>query len=340
MARFLLVVAAAFGFLLTVGFANLLVPILHGVQFSIAKKATKPRRKAQGISWRASKKGIPTMGGLCIMLSTLLSVIAVRIGLAMVQPELINEQWVNQVDLAIFAAFAFGIIGICDDLTRVARNQPAGLPEFLKFMLQAVVVVVVLLIYGQHGYFSTATMMPVVGYFDFGDAFYPVSYAFTLFFVRSVEKSDGVDGLCTSCAFITLLALVMISVLFGSFEAAVVPAALAGALLAFLFWNFYPAKIALGSTGSLFLAGAMVGIAQGLNWPGLLWVLGLPYFAEGFFSLVQFVYYMCTGKRIFSAAPLHVLLAKKGWSQVGLSYLFSGISVMGVAFAMLFIRLG
>ncbi len=340
MARFLLVVAAAFGFLLTIGFANLLVPILHGVQLRKRKGHIKPKKKQQGISWRASKKGIPTMGGLCIMFATLLSVSAVRVGLAMAQPELVNEQWLNQVDLAIFAAFAFGLIGIVDDLTRVARNQPAGLPEFLKFMLQAVAVAMVLMLYGESGYLNTATMMPVVGYFDFGDAFYGISFVFTLFFVRSVEKTDGVDGLCTSCSFITLLSLVVISVTFGSFEAAIVPTALAGALLAFMFWNFYPAKIAMGSTGSLFLAGAMLGIAQGLNWPGLLWVLGLPYFAEGFFSLLQFVYYMFTGKRAFSAAPLHVLLAKKGWSPIGLIYLFSGISIMGVAFALLFIRLG
>ncbi len=312
MARFLLVAATAFGFLLTIGFANLLVPMLHGVQ----KRGQHPPQKGRfrGVSWRASKKGIPTMGGLCIVLACLLSVAAVGMGLGIGQAALISIDWTQQVRLAVITAFAFGVIGMLDDLTRVARNQPAGLPEFLKFVLQSVVVGFVLVMYQGNGYLSTATMMPVVGYFDFGSAFYPISFAFSLFFVRCVEKTDGIDGLCSSCAFISILGLVVFSVSFGSFEAAIFPCALAGSLLAFLFWNFHPAKIAMGNTGSLFLAGAMLGIAQGLNWPGLLWVMGLPYFIEGIFSLAQFLYYLFTGKRAFSSAPLHVLLAKKGWS--------------------------
>ncbi len=339
MARFLLIVATGFSFLLTIGFANLLVPVLHGV-YSKTKHIKPKRKQFRGISWRASKKGIPTMGGLCIMLASIFSVVCVSIGLEMGQPELVDIAWTQQVQLAVFTAFLFGSIGIADDLVRVARNQPAGLPEFLKFVLQSAAVGVTLLVYGENGYLNTAVTMPVVGYFDFGDAFYAVSFAFMLFFVRCVEKTDGVDGLCTSCSFITMLGLVVISVFFGSFEATVFPAALAGSLLAFMFWNFHPAKISMGSTGSLFLAGAMFGIAQGLNWPGLLWVMGLPYFIEGIFSLLQFVYYLFTGKTIFSAAPFHVFLGKRQWTEIGLIYLFSGISVMGVMFTFLFIRLG
>ncbi len=337
MARFLLIAATAFGFLLTIGLANLLVPALRGVQ--IGRKSAPEKKQFQGVSWRASKKGIPTMGGLCIIIACLVSVGAVGVGLSLGQSALIDIEWTQQITLAMLTAFAFAAIGFGDDFTRMVRNQPAGLPEFLKFVLQAVAVGFVLVLYGSEAGLSTTVFMPVVGYFDFGMAFYPLAFVFSLFFVRCVEKTDGVDGLCTSCAFITVLGLVIFSVVFGSFEAAIFPCALAGSLLAFLFWNFYPAKISLGGTGSLFVAGAMLGIVQGLNWPGLLWVLGLPYFIEGIFSLLQFVYYLFTGKRVFAAAPLHVLLGKKGWSEIGLIYLFSGISVLGVMFAMLLIRM-
>lgn len=338
MARFLLIVAAGFGFLLTVGLANLLVPVLCGARKWSAHFHKKKRFK--GASWRASKNGIPTMGGLCIILATILSVAGVGAGLSFGQIELVREDWLTQVNLAVSTAFLFAMIGFADDFIRIWRNQPAGLPEFLKFVLQSTVVGIALVLYGQNGYLSTATMMPIVGYFEFGDLFYLLSFVFTLFFVRSVEKTDGIDGMCTSCSFISVLGLLVLSVSFGCFEASIFPAALAGSLLAFLFWNFYPAKISMGSTGSLFLAGAMFGIAQGLNWPGLLWLLGLPYFVEGLFSLVQFVYYMFTGKRIFSNAPCHVFLAKKGWTPIGLIYLFSGISVLGVVFALMLVRLG
>ncbi|MFI3169305.1 MAG: phospho-N-acetylmuramoyl-pentapeptide-transferase [Faecalibacterium sp.] len=280
------------------------------------------------------------MGGLCILFATLLSVTVTIMGLTLGQSEFLQTDWTQQVRLAAITALLFAVIGAGDDITRIRRNQPAGLSEFIKFLLQSLAVGVVLVLYSVSGYLNTATVLPVVGYYDLGNAYYLVAYVFALFFVRCVEKTDGVDGLCTSCAFISVLGLLVLSVYFGSFEASIFPAALAGALLAFLFWNFHPAKISMGSTGSLFLAGAMFGIAQGLNWPGILWVLGLPYFIEGIFSLIQFICYLCTGKRIFSAAPLHVLLAKKGWSEFGLIYLFSGISVMGVVFTLLFIRLG
>lgn len=337
MERFLLVMGAGFGFLLTIAFANLLVPILHDVHKKV--DTTVPKRKQKGISWRASKKGIPTMGGLCILFACLLSVVALDVGLTIGESEIIITSWTQQVSFALLIAFLFASIGMLDDLTRVARNQPAGLPEFLKFVLQGIAVMLMLVLYGGAGLLSTTTILPVVGAVDMGDAFYCITFVFSLFFVRSVEKTDGLDGLCTSCAFITVLGLLVFSVYLDSFQSAIFPTVLAASVLAFLFWNFYPAKISLGSTGSLFLAGAMLGIAQGINWPGLLWVLGLPYFVEGLFSLLQFCYYLFTGKYAFSNAPFHVYLSKKGWSPSGLIYLFSGISVMGVVFALLMVRL-
>ncbi len=338
MERFLLIVATGFGFLITIGLANLIVPILFFAQKN--QPVQKAKRQHKGVSWRASKKGIPTMGGLCIVFASLLSIVAVDVGLNIGESEIIITSWTQQVTLTVMVAFMFGAIGMADDAIRMLRNQPAGLPEFVKFMLQAAAVGISLLLYWQYGYLSTATILPVFGYTDLGGVFYPLSYLFALFFVRSVDKTDGVDGLCSSCAFISVLGLLVFSVTLGSFEGAVFPAALAGSLLAFLFWNFYPAKISMGSTGSLFLAGAMLAMAQALNWPGLLWVIGLPYFIEGVFSLVQFVWYLCTGKHILAQTPLYALMMQKGWSQTGLIYLFSSVSVLGVMFAMLLVRMG
>ncbi len=330
MARFLLIVAAAFGFLLTIAFANLLVPV-----FRFAKN-----KRVQGVSWRAQKAGLPTMGGLCFVLASLLAIVIAQVGLALVEPEMLEADWTLRVQLAVASAFLFGAVGFVDDLVQLVRKQPAGLTALLKYLCEAAVTLIVMELFARCGMLSSEAIFPVVGYVNFGTLYYPVLFVFAMFLVHSISLTDRVEGLCISCSFVTLLGFATIAVLVNEFEAALFPSALAGCLVAFLLWNFYPAKIHMGSVGNLFLAGAIFGVWGTLNTPGLLLLFGIPYLIEGVFAWMQGVYYLIRRKKLFPAATLSGILFEKGWGATKICCAFGGISLASVLFVVLFMRLG
>jgi phospho-N-acetylmuramoyl-pentapeptide-transferase len=149
-------------------------------------------------------------------------------------------------------------------------------------------------------------------------------------FVNAVNLTDGADGLASCVTLPVALYYTAAAVCVGYAALGVYAAALAGGLCAFLFYNFYPAKVFMGDTGSLFLGGSVVGMAFALDLPLILLPAGIIYLAEALSDIVQVLYFKAThGKRIFRMAPLHHHFEMGGWSERKLCLVFGLISALG-----------
>jgi phospho-N-acetylmuramoyl-pentapeptide-transferase len=146
--------------------------------------------------------------------------------------------------------------------------------------------------------------------------------------VNAVNLTDGIDGLATGVTIPVALFYMAVSAWFGKNDLAILSAALTGGLAAFLLYNFHPAKVFMGDTGSLFLGGMVCGLAFALDIPLVLPVIGLVYVAEVLSDIIQVAYFKKThGKRFFRMAPLHHHLEMGGWSETKLFCVFSGLTL-------------
>ena len=155
--------------------------------------------------------------------------------------------------------------------------------------------------------------------------------------VRPMPGFSGIHAVCGT-AFAAMLGLMMLETRLGWFPLAVLPAALAGALLAFLLWNFPPAKLRPGSCGCLYLAGVLGCVPLCIGYAELSIPLALPFWAEGGMVLLQILYHRITGRPLFRAAPLHRWLEARGAGPVTVFYWLCALGVCGLALALAFVR--
>ena len=304
----------AFGVAAIVG--QLLIPLLRRL------KAGQSIR-TDGPTWHMSKQGTPTMGGIMFILA---------IGGACVAAgweELLAGNY-NHLYVFLFALI-FGVIGMIDDVQKLRHHANEGLTAAQKFLLQLAAAIVFTILMREKGYltpnlfipfFNTVIPLPWVVYMVFA-AFVMVGT------VNAVNITDGIDGLATGVTIPVALFYMAVSAWFGKHDLAVLAAALTGGLAAFLIYNFHPAKVFMGDTGSLFLGGMVCGLAFALDIPLIIPVVGLVYVAEVLSDIIQVAYFKKTkGKRFFRMAPLHHHLEMGGWSESKLFCVFSGITLV------------
>jgi phospho-N-acetylmuramoyl-pentapeptide-transferase len=144
-----------------------------------------------------------------------------------------------------------------------------------------------------------------------------------------VNLTDGVDGLCGSVTVPVMVFFAAAAIAMGKFEVALLPACLIGGLVGYLFYNWHPAKVFMGDTGSLFLGGIVCGLAFALNMPLILLLVGLVYIMETLSVILQVGYFKLThGKRIFKMAPIHHHFEMCGWREVKIVFVFSALSAV------------
>ena len=328
-----LLTAAAISFATTVAAGAVLLPFLRRVK---AGQVIRP----DGPSWHLTKAGTPTMGGLMFVLGT-----AVAIATAG-YPELRRGEYGH---IYMFAfAFIFGVIGFADDLLGLLKKRNLGLTAKMKFLLQLVVAVAFIALLRRYGYltpnlyvpfFNVIVSLPVSAYFVFA-AFVIVGT------VNAVNLTDGVDGLATGTTIPVVVCLAVIAYHWGEqfLSIGIYSAAVIGALFGFLVYNFNPAKIFMGDTGSLFLGGSVCALAFALDIPLILATLGVIYIVEALSVIIQVTYFKRSGgKRVFQMSPFHHHLEMGGWSGkkwsekelfalfTTISALFAVISFVGVA---------
>lgn len=325
MIRFALIVASTLGFVLTAALGNLMVPLL---------KALDPDRAPMeaGEPWGPLEDGVPTMGGLCLMVGTLAAVGVGWTAACVAQPELLGSEsrLTTRLMLALFGALLFGAVGAADDLIRLRRRQPLGLRPGTRLLLEAGAAALFVLVLAASGCMTTGLSAPGVGYVELGGAAGPLWGLELVALAESARTAGGADGVVCGTAFAAMLGLMTTLTVLGWFPLAVLPAALAGALMAFLLWNFPPAKVRSGSTGSLFLAGAVGCIPLCVGWPGLALPLALPWWLEGGMLALQIAAVRLKGRGLFRTAPLHRWLEQRGYSPAHIFYLLCGFGLCGL----------
>ena len=152
--------------------------------------------------------------------------------------------------------------------------------------------------------------------------------------VNAVNLTDGIDGLATGVTIPVALFYMAAAAWFGRTDLAVLSAALAGGLAAFLIYNFHPAKVFMGDTGSLFLGGAVAALAFAYDMPLILVTVGIMYIIEALSDIIQVGYFKLThGKRVFKMSPFHHHLEMGGWTghkwkEKQIVALFAGVTVL------------
>lgn len=333
MIRFALIVASVLGFALTAALGNLMVPLLRELERSLRGQAPDPKTEPQ----HEPLKPVPALGGLCLMVGTLAAVGVGWVAACAAQPSLLGSDGnlMTRLLIALAGALAFGGIGLADDLARVRSGYPngLGLRRGVRLGLEAAAAAAVLGLLALNGCLPGGLILPGKGYVSFAAA--PLLWGVLLVALAECGRvADGADGTVCGAAFAAMLGLMLLETQLGWFPLAVLPAALAGALMAFLLWNFPPAKLRPGKCGCLFLTGAIGCIPLCMGYAELAVPLALPFWAEGGMVLLQILSYRLTGRTLFRAAPLHRWLEKRGHGDVSIFCSLCALSVCGLALTM------
>ncbi|GAA6394568.1 Phospho-N-acetylmuramoyl-pentapeptide-transferase [uncultured Flavonifractor sp.] len=295
---------------------QILIPLLRRL------KAGQSIRE-DGPTWHMAKQGTPTMGGIMFILA---------IGVAVLTAGWEDLLRGSRNHLYVFLfALVFGIIGFIDDFQKLRHHANEGLTAGQKFLLQLAAAIVFTVLLRGSGYLTPNLYIPFLNVeLALPWVVYMVFAAFVMVgTVNAVNLTDGIDGLATGVTIPVALFYVGVSAWYGRDDLTVLSAALAGGLSAFLLYNFHPAKVFMGDTGSLFLGGMVCGLAFALNIPLVIPIIGLVYVAEVLSDIIQVVYFKKTGgKRFFRMAPLHHHLEMGGWSETKLFCVFSGLTLV------------
>lgn len=330
MVRISFLIAGLLAFAVTAVSGFIFIPWLKKVKFGQTIKEIGP-------TWHQTKQGTPTMGGLMFYLGSFMGMCA---GLSLITNQLKQVSgisYTNQIFsmcISMATALAFGIIGFVDDYIKVVKKRNLGLKA--RYKIAGQIVVTGLFLYGQYyiGHISTYIKIPFIQGFDLGYFYYPIAFLGIIFMVNAVNLTDGIDGLCSSVSFMTALGFMMISAAYGYYTNAVFAVAIAGACAGFLVWNFYPAKVFMGDTGSMFLGGAVVAMAWAVNRPEILLFMGIIYTCEALSVVIQVSYFKIThGKRIFKMSPIHHHFEMSGWSEVKIVSVFTAVRTVFAALA-------
>ena len=284
-----------------------------------AMKAGQSIREV-GPKWHSSKAGTPAMGGLIFILTALIGVAGM--GLAF-------GDWTSALIFAF--ALIFGAIGFLDDYKKVKKRQNEGLTAPQKFMLQLAASALYLYILYRIGHLSSSLWIPFteIRWTIPIWVYIPFAVFVIVGTVNAVNLTDGIDGLATGVTMPVMIFFLVTAIALKKAELGIFPAALLGGLAGFLCYNFHPAKTFMGDTGSLFLGGAVCGMAFALDMPLILVLVGLIYIIETLSVIIQTTYFKAThGKRVFKMAPIHHHFEMCGWSEVKIWVVFVSVSVV------------
>ena len=292
---------------------HFLLPVLHALKAGASIREIGP-------TWHNNKTGTPIMGGLMFIFASILCLVG---------------NLPSMTDYSVFfvlvLALCFGFIGFLDDFTKVRHHRNLGLTSMQKAMLQMAVSAVFLYTMYKAGAMDTHLYIPF-----WNKTFYlhPIVYIFFAMFVmvgcvNSVNLTDGVDGLSSSVTLPVMVFFTAASIALGKYDLALLPASLVGGLIAYLTYNWHPAKVFMGDTGSLFLGGVVCAMAFALEMPLILILVGFVYICETMSDILQITYFKLThGKRLFKMAPIHHHFEMCGWKEEKIVLSFAGVSAI------------
>ena len=329
-----LIIATFLALLITALLGKPIIPYLKKLKFG-------QEIREEGPSWHKSKQGTPTMGGVMIIFDYLLA-IGITLLISVSTGNFVNGELEVPFELTIFLsgnalALGMGAVGFIDDYIKVVKKRNLGLTAIQKTVLQLVVTASFLASLALGG--LSTTYIPFVGEISittgFGIVFWPIALFFVYGFVNAVNLTDGLDGLASSVTFVACCGMMLLSSFTSHSLNSVSAVALAGACIGFLFWNGHPAKVFMGDTGSLYLGGMVVALAFGTGKPILLLLFGLVYLCEALSVMLQVASFKLFKKRIFKMSPIHHHFELCGWNENKIVAVFSLVTLITSAVAVL-----
>jgi phospho-N-acetylmuramoyl-pentapeptide-transferase len=275
-----------------------------------------------GPSWHKSKEGTPTLGGLFFILATLATLI-VFVSLGIMAKDAYG------LIAVIGMALTFGMIGFIDDYVKLFKKRNKGLSPTQKLLLQFTVAAAYLWVRNRYCGGTSSVTLPLSGESaELGVFYYFVAIVLIVYIVNCANLTDGIDGLAGSVAMIMGVFFFVVAIKSTDRNAAVLTAALLGALAGFLIFNLHPAKIIMGDTGSMFLGGVLVGLTFYFAAELLLFIICFIWLMEGVSVIIQVTGYKLTKKRVFKMSPIHHHFEMCGWSEFKIVTVFSLISAV------------
>lgn len=300
-------------FALTALAERILIPILRSHKAGQKILDIGPR-------WHKSKEGTPIMGGIGFILAILIVVAIFFVYAA------IKGNASDYIPLALTVAFAVanGAVGFVDDYCKLIKKQNEGLTRKQKLVLQFAITAGYLCVMGYTGNLPSEVVIPVINLPIRGFVWYILAAILAAGVINGANFTDGLDGLASSVTCVIGVFLAVFAILAKDLGLSIVGAALIGATLGFLLYNFHPAKVFMGDTGSLFLGGIVMGAIFQTGKPLLLFLVCAVYIVELLSSLLQILYFKAThGKRLFKMAPIHHHFEKCGWGENKVVLVFS-----------------
>ena len=297
-------------FALCVVMGPVIIPILRRLKMGQTERE-------DGVKSHLKKTGTPTMGGVIILLSIVITSVFYIKDYPKILP-------------ILFVTLGFGLIGFLDDYLKVVMRRSDGLYPKQKMALQIVVTAIFAFYILKFTDVSLAMLLPFSGgkYLNIGWLAVPVMFIAVIGTVNGVNFTDGLDGLASS---VTVLVATFFTVVAIGTKSGILPitCAVVGALLGFLLFNVYPASVFMGDTGSLALGGFVASTAYMLQMPIFIIIVGLVYLVEVVSVIIQVTYFKKTGgKRFFKMAPIHHHFELCGWSETKVVAVFSIITAI------------
>ena len=312
-------------FVISVIVALIVLPILRRLKVGQIERDDGPESHLK-------KQGTPTMGGIIMAVTILISTVIVFLTYH-------GGEWKSAVEKIIplaFVTIGFGIVGFVDDFKKLVLKNTKGLKPMYKMFGLLIVAVIYTLYLAKFSDIGTDTYIPIIKQYISLPIWVYIPFAIFVLLgtTNAVNLTDGIDGLATSVTAIIITALTVIGLIFGVKEISLIGCILVGACLGFLIFNLHPAKVFMGDTGSLLLGGAIAGMALYLKMPFILVVLALIPIIETLSVMMQVIYFKKTGKRIFKMAPIHHHFELSGWNENKVVSIFSlvtlGLSVLSI----------
>ncbi len=301
-----ILIAFIIGLVVSLILGPIIIPALHKLKFgqNIRKEGPKSHLK---------KAGTPTIGGLIFIISIVIVMICMRYSLT------------DKAMIVLYGTLAFGIIGFLDDLLKIIHKDNEGLKAGQKFTLQ-IIFSIAIAIYG-YKVLGTSVSIPFVDFkWNMGILYIPFVIFYFAAVTNAVNLTDGLDGLAASVTILVLTFFAIFAYKVDMISVSVFTSGLIGALLGFLKFNAFPAKVFMGDTGSLALGGAIATLMLVLKSPFLIIIVGGIYVMETLSVIIQVTSFKLTGKRVFKMSPIHHHFEQCGWSEVKIVTVFSVIT--------------
>lgn len=294
------------------------IPILRKLKIGQSERKLGPKS-------HLGKSGTPTMGGIVLIISTLLLSAFLYFDYSAEEPEI-----ATRLLPMVFVTIGFGLVGFVDDFKKVVLHSTDGISakaKMIGLLLISIIYVCMLVFIFKNGcdiYIPFTNMyinIPIYIYI-------PFAVLVILGTTNAVNLTDGIDGLATSITTIIITCLTVISIIFSVKETTIFGSIIIGSSLGFLLFNLHPAHVFMGDTGSLLLGGAIAGIALYLKLPLLLLIIAIIPVLETLSVIIQVAYYKKTKKRFFKMAPLHHHYELSGWNENKVVTWFSIVTLL------------